>query len=134
MAKINGTSVKLYAAGTVIDNLTKVDFETSRGMIDVTTKDSNHWKEILPGLMEAKFSGDGIVDFASTNKKPSDLFTYLTAGTSVAMLFYDAISGDKQYSATGYFSKFNISSGVEDAVKFSYEIVVTGTATQSSIT
>ena len=134
MAKINGTSVKLYAAGTVIDNLKKVDFETSRGMIDVTTKDSNHWKEVLPGLKEAKFSGDALVDFAATNKKASDLFTYLDAGTSVAIVFYDATSGDKQYTASGYFSKFAINSGVEDAVGFSFEIVVTGSVTQSSIT
>lgn len=126
--------MKIYVAGSVIDNLTKADFETSRGMIDVTTKDSNHWKEVLPGLKEAKFSGEAIVDFSSSNIDPSDIYTYLDNGTSVALLFYDASSGDKQYSASGYFSKVSITSAVEDVVKFSWEAMVTGAVTQSSIT
>ncbi len=134
MAKRNGTLMKIYVGGVVIDNLTKADFETSRGMIDVTTKDSNHWKEVLPGLKEAKFSGEAIVDFASSGIDPSDLYTYLDNGTSVALLFYDASSGDKQYSASGYFTKYAVTSAVEDVVKFSWEAMVTAAVTQSSIT
>lgn len=136
MAKSNGTSWKIYvgSTGTVISNITKVQMSVGRDMIDVTTKDSNHWKEVLPGLKNGKFTFDGYADYAASGYKPSDLFTALDAGTSLAFILYDGVSGDKQYQASGYLNKCDIDTGTEDAVKFSIEATVTGAMTQASIT
>lgn len=136
MAKSNGTSWKIYVGSqsTAIANITKVSMSIGRAMIDVTTKDSNHWKEVLPGLKDGKFTFEGILDFAASGYTPSSLYTALDAGTSLAFILYDAISGDKQYTASGYLNKFDISTGTEDAATFSLEATVTGTVTQASIT
>lgn len=136
MAKSNGTSWKIYVGSqsTVISNITKVSMSIGRSMIDVTTKDSNHWKEVLPGLKDGKFTFEGILDFAASGYSPSSLFTALDAGTSLAFILYDAISGDKQYTASGYLNKFDINTGTEDAATFSLEATVTGTVTQANIT
>lgn len=136
MAKSNGTSWKIYVGSqsTAIANITKVSMSVGRAMIDVTTKDSNHWKEVLPGLKDGKFTFEGILDFAASGYTPSSLYTALDAGTSLAFILYDAISGDKQYTASGYLNKFDINTGTEDAATFSLEATVTGTVTQASIT
>jgi hypothetical protein len=136
MAKSNGTSWKIYigSTSTVISNITKISMAIGRNMIDVTTKDSNHWKEVLPGLKDAKFTFEGFLDFAASGYTPASLFTALDAGTSLAFILYDGISGDKQYQASGYLNKFDSNSGTEDAVTFSLEATVTGAVTQANIT
>lgn len=136
MAKSNGTSWKIYvgSTSTKIDNITKISMSIGRNMIDVTTKDSNHWKEVLPGLKDAKFTFEGPLDYGSSGYTPSSLFTALDAGTSLAFILYDSTSGDKQYQASGYLNKFDTSSGVEDVATFSLEATVTGAVTQASIT
>lgn len=136
MAKSNGTSWKIYvgSTSTKIDNITKISMSIGRNMIDVTTKDSNHWKEVLPGLKDAKFTFEGPLDYASSGYTPTSLFTALDNGTSLAFILYDSTSGDKQYQASGYLNKFDTSSGVEDVAMFSLEATITGAVTQASIT
>jgi|GEM_PF-1813807 hypothetical protein len=136
MAKSNGTSWKIYigSTSTVISNVTKITMSVGRNMIDVTTKDSNHWKEVLPGLKDAKFSFDCMIDFAASGYTPAQLFTALDAGTSLAFILYDSTSGDKQYQASGYLNKWDTSNGVEDVATLSLEATVTGAVTQASIT
>ena len=135
MAKINSTKVKLLVSGVAaINNVTNAKMSIGANMIDVTTKDSAGWAEFLPGLKNVKMSGDGIVDFGATNIKPSDIFTtYLSVGSSVAIIFTDSTSTTgKSYSASGYFSKLDYEGGVEDTFKFSFDIQITGVLTQSA--
>jgi len=136
MAKSNGTSWQIYvgSTSTKISNITKVSMSLNRAMIDVTTKDSNHWKEVLPGLKDGKFTFEGLLDFVASGFTPVQLQTAWDAGTSLAFILYDGISGDKQYQASGYLNKFDIGTGFEDAVTFSMEATLTGTVTQASIT
>lgn len=133
MAKQNGTKLKILSDGVAISNLTDVTMEVDGATIDVTTKDSSGWKEILPGLKSAKLSGSGLVDDSST-LPPSTLFTKLTGGTSCAVIFYDTTTGNKSYTATGYYTKFTKKGGVEDAQQFSFEIEITGSVTQTATT
>jgi predicted secreted protein len=136
MAKSNGTSWKIYVSSTstAIANIQKISMSLNRAMIDVTTKDSNHWKEVLPGLKDGKFTFEGLLDFVASGFTPVQLQTAWDAGTSLAFILYDTISGDKQYQASGYLNKFDISTGTEDAVTFSLEATITGTVTQANIT
>ncbi len=136
MAKSNGTSWKIYigSTSTVISNIKKISMDIDRAMIDVTTKDSNHWKEVLPGMKSGKFQFDGNLDFAASGYTPASLYSALDAGTSLAFILYDAISGDKQYQASGYLDKFSIATGTEDVTDFTLSAIITGAATQASIT
>lgn len=141
MSKINGTLIKLYVGGTgtVVPNLDKVSLEQDRAMIDVTTKDSNHWKEVLPGLKSAKVSLEGLVDYAASGYPIGSLISDFQAGTTMALVITDdpvqgAVSGDKRFSVSGYFTKVSLDFPNEGAVKFTAEAVVTGPVTMASIT
>lgn len=138
MAKFNGTSYKLYigGTGTVIAEIDKVSLEIDRNMIDVTTKDSNHWKEVLPGLKNAKLSVDGMIDFAASGFAQDDIITALMDGTSIAFVVTDSgnTSGNQRYTATGYINKTNLDFPNEAAAKFTMEATITGAVTQTSIT
>ena len=134
MAKENSTKWKILIATVAIDNLSELSFEVNNKLIDVTTKDSSGWEEYLPGLKGAAFSGSGIVDFGDSNYTPDEIFTALTAGTSLAMECSDAVSLSKKYTFSAYFDKYSIDGGVEDAIKFSFSGKVTGAVTQGTTT
>jgi TP901-1 family phage major tail protein len=133
MAKQNSTKWKMIVGVVAIDNLSELSFEVNNKLIDVTTKDSGGWEEYLPGLKGASFSGSGIVDFADTGYTPDEIFSALIAGTSLAIECSDAVSTNKEYTFTGYFDKYSIDGGVEDAIKFSFSGKVTGVVTQATI-
>lgn len=135
MAKVNGTKLKILVGGTSISNLTNATLNINRAEIDVTTKDSSQWKEILPGLKDATISGEAILDFlGAAYNAGTTLFTDLVNGNLVALLFSDITTGDKSYSCSGYFTKCDVSGGVEDAAKLSFSIRITGAVTQIATT
>lgn len=127
MSKINGSKVKILVSGVAITNTQNVSIDINGAMIDVTTKDSAGWKEVLPGLKSATMTGSGIVDVAAAYA-PASIFTSLTAGTSVAVIFYDGVpTSGKSYSATGYFSKLTFKAGTEDNYTFDFTVEITST-------
>jgi predicted secreted protein len=133
MSKASGSRVKILIDGVAITNLHNVSMNVNGAMIDVTTKDSNAWKEVIPGLKDVTMSGDGIVDWAAT-LPPSTIFTKISAGTSCAVIFYDGLAGEKSYTATGYFTKYDLKAVTEDNRTFSFSIQITGSATQTATT
>jgi predicted secreted protein len=137
MAKINGTKVKILVGGVAISNLTNVKMSIGANMIDVTTKDSAGWKEVLPGLKNASMSGDAIVDFSATNIPPSTIFTtYLSVGASVAVIFYDGTPPVlvSHTAATGYFDKLDYNGELEGNFTFSFSVTITAAVTQVAST
>lgn len=134
MAKINGTKIKILVGGTTLSNIHTCTLNTTRAMIDVTTKDSASWKEVLPGLKDATLTADGYVDYSATGYKPQTLYTDLTNGNLLAVIFYDITTGEQSYTASGYLTKVDFSSGTEDAEKFSLSIQITGAVTQIATT
>ena len=135
MAKINGSKVKILVAGIAISNLKKVDIDVNGAMIDVTTKDSNGWKEVIPGLKDAKMTFEGSVD-ESAAYPAGNIFTSIVNGTSAAIIFYgsDQTNAGKSYSATGYFTSFKKTAGTEDEYTFSGSIIITGSMSQVAST
>lgn len=137
MAKFNGTNYKLYigGTGTVVPNIDKVSLEQDRAMIDVTTKDSNHWKELLPGLMSAKISISGVVDFAASGYPVGSLITDFQAGNSMALVVVDSAntSGNKRFTASGYFTKVMLDFPNEGKCEFTVDAEVTGAVTMAAI-
>lgn len=133
MAKRNGSSIKILSDGATISNLKNVSMVVDGAVIDVTTKDSAGWRELLTGLKKASMSGAGTADFGAAFP-PSTIFTKLSAGTSCAILFYDSVAGDKSYSASGYYTKFELKAGTEDEFTFDFSIEVTGAVSQVATT
>lgn len=134
MAKINGTKIKFLVGGTSISNVSTCTLSTSRGMIDVTNKDSASWKEVLPGLKDATGTAELFVDYAATGYKPQTLYTDLTDGNLLAIIFYDTTVAEQSYTMSGYLTKVDFSAGTEDAEKCSIAFQVTGAVTQTATT
>ena len=122
----------MLVGATAIDNLTDLSFEVNNKLINVTSKDSLGWEEMLAGQKSASFSGSGIVDFADTGVTPDEIFTALVAGTLGTFEASDAVTGSKKYTFSAFYDKFSISGGVEDAIKFSFSGKVTGVVTQGT--
>lgn len=131
MAKVNATDVTILISNVEIGNLTNCELEVNREMFDVTTKDSGTWKEILPGLTDWKMNGELTLDYSATYAA-DDIFTALTAGTSLSVKFGLPGSGNQKYSGTGYYSQYGQSAGVQDKVTVKFNIE--GTAALSQIT
>lgn len=133
MAKRNGSSIKILSDGITITNLQNVGLSVNGAMIDVTTKDSAGWKEVIPGLKSGTMTGSGIVDFSAAFP-PSTIFTKLAAGTSCAVIFYDSIVADKSYTCSGYYSKLDYKAGTEDNFTFDFTVEITAAITQAATT
>jgi len=133
MAQYNGTKLKLLQNGTALDDLIDITMVADAEMIEVTNKDSNSWAEFLPGKKNVTISGSADLD--STSVLPaSDIFSKISAGTSVSIIFYHSVTGQKSYTGTGYYKKFQQKGGTEDRMTIEFEIQMTGTVTQTSTT
>lgn len=135
MSKINSSKVKILVSGVAISNLTNVTMSIGADMIDVTTKDSAGWAEFLAGKKNVTMTGEGIVDFSATTP-PSTIFTsYLSTGTSAAVIFSDGTaSTGKSYTATAFFDKLEYKAETEGNFSFSFSLKITGTPAQVAST
>ncbi len=133
MSKINASDVSILIANVEINNLTNCSLEINRAVIDVTTKDSGVWREILVGLMDWKMSGEITIDMSATYA-PDDIFTALIAGTSLAVKFGVAGGGGHKFVGTGYYTQQGHDAGVQDKYTAKFQIEGTGALSQQTTT
>lgn len=133
MAKINATDVSILISNVEISNLTNCTVEINRETIDVTTKDSGIWKDILVGLTDWKMSGEITIDFTGTYA-PDDIFTALVAGTLLSVKFGVPGGGNTKFSGSGYYTQVGHEAGVQDKYTAKFNIDGTGELQQISIT
>lgn len=133
MAQYNGTKLKILQNGIVIDDLSEVTMTVDGEMIEVTNKDSAGWSEFLPGKRKVTMSGTADLDSTST-LPASDIFAKISAGTLCAVIFYHTVTGQKSYTGSGYYTKFEQKGGTEDRMQISFDIQMTGTVVQIATT
>ena len=133
MSTYNGTLQVLNMDGTVLAKLTSVDITLDTNLFEVTSKESGGYAEFLPGLRNITYSVEGIADFQSANKDLADIFTAYTSRASVALVWTNAVTGDKKISQTAYISSCSISAPMEETVTYSIEFQGTGTPTIATI-
>lgn len=115
-----GGSAKWGATAIGAINEWKLDIDVD--MLDVTTMDSNGWKEYLDGLKE--WSGSVNVKFNTTDAGQTTMRTALLGGTSADIeLNLDATH---KFSGTAYLKKGSTGAKVSDAEEFDFEIQGTG--------
>ena len=104
MAKINGTSVLLYADGTVIALQRGLTINAEQDLPDATTKMSLGWAEHINGLRNATISFDAL--YSTTGLSAEDLLTYITGRTSLLVVVVGGISfpiiGDVDLSSISF--------------------------------
>lgn len=125
---INGTAMKLYCAGVALAYSNSFDLNVNMGEIDVTTKDSAGWKDVLPGLRDWSVSADGVVALdSSTNAEY--ISGLVTNRTQVNLKMSTMVSGDGYWHGQAYVTNLTITAPMEDKVTFSCSFVGDGALT-----
>lgn len=133
--KINGTAVLVYCAGTAIGAQKNATLNIERDTIDVTTKDSNKWREILVSTKSWSIDCDALLTFDETPKRPFDyLFDAWTNGTLIAVKLSNEVSGDDKYYGDAYVTSAPVQVPDADAATYSFTLTGTGSLTRQVIT
>jgi predicted secreted protein len=143
MAIFNGTDLILTVSPSSGGSNAKLMHSTSVSLsinvdtIDVSTKDSAGFRDLIGGQKSFSLSADGLMDFAgvAADTEPDELFTQMMARTAVTFVFGLAspASGDYTYSGSGFITSLEMTGGVEDAPTYSVSIEGTDALTQTSI-
>ena len=143
MAIFNGTDLILKVSPTSggteqkLMHSQNVSLSMNVDTIDISTKDSAGFRDLLGGQKSFSLSADGLMDFnsAGTDTEVDELFDQMFGRTAVTFTFTLAATttGDYTYSGSGFVTSLEISGGTEDAPTYSCTIEGSGTLTQSDI-
>jgi len=134
MAIFNGTNLGVYMGGTLIAAATDCSLSLNMETIDITTKDSSGYRELLAGLRSGSISVSGLIDYAdASNKDVTDLYDAWEGRTELTLKFSSEISGDESYTANGFLTSLEQSGGTEDTATYSATFELTGEVTEAAI-
>tara|TARA_R100001440_G_scaffold23044_1_gene37532 strand:- start:535 stop:963 length:429 start_codon:yes stop_codon:yes gene_type:complete len=142
MAIFNGTDLvlKVQAVNGAADEFklmhsTSCSLTMNADTIDVSTKDSQGFREIIGGQKSFSLSADGLMDFVSAGDStdPDELFTNMMNRTSVTFTFALDVQAGYKYTGSGFITSLEVSGGVEDAPTYSVSIEGTGQITQTAV-
>ena len=132
MASFNGTLLGVYitdGAPTATDKMIAAAQDVSLSLametIDVTTKQSGGWRQLLAGSRSGTMSVSGLIDYSvgANEKNVSELWTAYNARTVLALRFQldpnNDTTGDPQWYASGILTSLEQSAGTEDTATFS---------------
>jgi TP901-1 family phage major tail protein len=132
MAIYNGTAqlLKLGAASTeeALIQLTNCSMSLNADLFDTTSKESNGWKSVMPGLRDVTYSGEGLADFTASATKYTltEIFAAYNNRTLLSVVFTNTVN---TFTQSGYISSFELSAPMEDVATYSIEITGTGVLT-----
>ena len=144
MAIFNGTDLILkvlnQASGGTEEKLMhsqNVSISMNVDTIDISTKDSSGFRELLGGQKSFSLSPDGLMDFnsAGTVTEVDELFDQMFGRTAVTFTFglSSPATGDYTYTGSGFITSLEVSGGTEDAPTYSVAIEGSGSLTQNDI-
>ena len=141
MAFFNGTALVLTVspssggANAKLMHSQTVSLSINIDTIDISTKDSSGFRDLIGGQKSFSLSADGLMDFASTlsTTDTDELFTNMMNRTSVTFTFALDVQSGYKYTGSGFITSLEISGGMEDAPTYSVSIEGTGALTQNSI-
>lgn len=107
----NGRTLGVYVGGVLQAYSTSSSMTINGTVIDITSKDSSLWSNILMGTRSATITINGLVALDST-ANADKLGDYLLAsgGTSVTVKFSTNTSGDKYWYFTAHVTSLTIDS------------------------
>ena len=133
MAIFNGTNLGVYIDGTIIAAATDCSLSLNMETIDITTKDSAGYRELLAGMRSGSISVSGLIDYQSADKDTVDLYTAWENRTSLTLKFSSEISSDTSFTASGFLTSLEQSGGTEDTATYSATFEITGQVTDATI-
>lgn len=129
MAIFNGTDLGVYIGSTLIAAATDVTLTLNAETIDITTKDSAAFRELLPGLRSGSMSVSGLIDYVdASNKDFLDLYGAWESRTALVLKFSRSslATGEASFSASGFVTSLEQSGGTEDTATYSATFELTG--------
>ena len=134
--KFNGKDMKVYTVvggtDTLITDTDSCEISFTMSPIDITTKDSNGWKEVITGLKEGSISISGMVNFSGTNQV-DQLTLALVNDTPLIVKFKTATTGDTTYQWSVFVTSIPQTFGNNEAATFTCELTPTGSPTISTV-
>jgi TP901-1 family phage major tail protein len=132
MAIINGTVFLLSIGGTALPDQTEGSISISMETRDITTKDSNGFRELLEGVRSGSISVSGLVDDDGAGGAGADLFASLNGRAAVSIVFgLDGATDDYNYSCNAFCTSLEVSAATEDNVTYSASFEITGAITET---
>lgn len=132
MAIINGTVFLLSIGGTDLPDQTEGSISISMETRDITTKDSNGFRELLEGVRSGSISVSGLVDDDGAGGAGADLFASLNGRAAVSIVFgLDGATDDYNYSCNAFCTSLEVSAATEDNVTYSASFEITGAITET---
>lgn len=134
MAIFNGTELGVYISDVLIAAATDCSLSLNVETIDITTKDSQGFRELLGGVRSGSISVSGLIDYVdATNKDMADLWTVWETRTAVTVVFSKAneATGDLSFSASAILTSLEQSGGTEDTATYSATFELTGAITDT---
>lgn len=123
---INGTEIKIYAAGTLVAFATSGSININHSLREITNKESLGWKEQMEGLRDWSIDLEGMyawADAASAAITGADeLFSaYIDTRTSFTIRWGAASSGgqNKDYEGEAWLTSISMSGATEDSATYS---------------
>lgn len=141
MAIFNGTDLILKVSpssgGTEAKLMHSQNVSLSMNVdtIDISTKDSSGFRDLLGGQKSFSLSADGLMDFAGVagDTEPDELFEQMDGRTPVTFTFALATPAGYTLTGSGFITSLEISAGTEDAPTYSCSIEGTGALTKTAV-
>jgi len=134
MAIFNGTELGVYIDSTLIAAATDCSLSLNTETIDITTKDSAGYRELLGGLKSGSISVSGLIDYVdASNKDFADLWTAWEARTILTLKFSktNESTGELSFTCGGIITTLEQSGGTEDTATYSATFELTGPVTDT---
>jgi TP901-1 family phage major tail protein len=137
MAIFNGTDLGVYIDQVLIAAATDVSLTLNAETIDITTKDSAAFRELLPGVRSGSISVSGLIDYVdASNRDTLNLYDAWENRSVLALKFSKATlgTGEASFSANGFITSLEQSGGTEDTASYSATFELTGTIDETVAT
>tara|TARA_R100000231_G_scaffold113081_1_gene83907 strand:- start:3066 stop:3491 length:426 start_codon:yes stop_codon:yes gene_type:complete len=141
MAIFNGTDLILKVSpsqgGTEAKLMHSQNVSLSMNVdtIDISTKDSSGFRDLLGGQKSFSLSADGLMDFAGVagDTEPDELFEQMDGRTPVTFTFALAVPAGYTLTGSGFITSLEISAAMEDAPTYSCTIEGSGALTKTAV-
>lgn len=122
MGIVNGTSFVIYDNDIGIGHTKSCAISFKMNMGSSTTKDSQGWEEVIAGKRDATIKAEGLVDY-SQQITFDDFYLRIINKTYTKWIFTD---GTQYYMGAGYIKNCEQISDMEQTVKFSIDVQMSG--------
>jgi len=136
--KFNGSDAKAFVTGSpnkTIADTREIDISVAMSSIDVSTRDSQGWKEIIGGQRSWNASFSGVVDYTEGSNEAGvkSLLALEIARAAVGFLVGNPAIGSENYTGSGLITNIDIGTPYEGECEWTAEVEGSGPLVPSTV-